>query len=253
MSDISHGFRYLMQGARLLLRSELRIFVLLPLLINVLLFALGVVILLSYAGGWVNGAVNQLPHWLAWAAWLLWLVLTLLVIMSVFWGFNFIANMIAAPFNGLLAEKTQQLLTGKPVDGGHWSDLIAMVPGTLARECHKWMYFFPRVMLLFVLGWVPVVNLIMPWIWLLFGAWMMAIQYVDYPMDNNKISFKVMTQRLGKKKLLHLSFGGAVSLMLLVPLVNLLVMPIAVVGATLLWVERHAEELAFTPTIQRVN
>jgi len=39
--------------------------------------------------------------------------------------------------------------------------------------------------------------------------------------------------------LLHLSFGSGVSLLLLLPLINFFVMPIAVVGATILWVEEH--------------
>ena len=244
MSDIGDGFRYFIQGAKLLLRPELRAFVLLPLLVNVLFFGLGAVLIFSYASGWINGLTAQLPTWLAWTAWLIWLVLTILVIVTVFWGFNLMANMIAAPFNGLLAEKTQLLLTGEPVDGGKWSDLMAMVPRTVAREFSKWMYLLPRVILLFVLGWIPVVNLIMPWAWLAFGAWMMAIQYVDYPMDNNKISFKDMKKRLGQKKRLHLAFGGSVSVMLLIPIINFFAMPVAVVGATMLWVEQHKENAA---------
>ena len=237
--DIVNGFAYLGKGVSLLLRKELRIFVLLPLLVNVLLFGFGIGLIFSYAGGWVDAAVAGLPEWLAWSAWLLWLILTLLVGMGVFWGFSLIANLIAAPFNGILAEKTQMLLTGTPVDGGGLDDFIRLIPSALGRELSKWMYYLPRVLLLFVLGFIPGMQIVVPWLWLLFGAWMMAIQYVDYPMDNNRISFKEMKQRLGQRKLLHLSFGGGVSVLLLVPFVNFFVMPVAVVAATVLYVEEH--------------
>ncbi|MDP6968267.1 MAG: sulfate transporter CysZ [Gammaproteobacteria bacterium] len=239
--DIAKGFIYLTRGARLLMHKELRLFVLLPLLVNILLFALAIGLIFSYAGGWVDAVVTQLPDWLAWGAWLLWLLLTLLVGMGVFWGFNLVANLIAAPLNGLLAEKTQILLTGSPVDGGGLGDLLRMMPSALGRELSKWLYYLPRLLLLFLLSWIPGLQLLTPWLWLAFGAWMMSIQYVDYPMDNNGIGFSVMRQRLRQRKLLHLSFGSAVSLLLLVPIINFFVMPIAVVGATALWVDEHQQ------------
>ncbi|MDP6164827.1 MAG: sulfate transporter CysZ [Gammaproteobacteria bacterium] len=237
--DISKGFIYLAKGARLLTHKELRLFVFLPLLVNVLLFGLGIGLVFIYVGGWVDASVAALPDWLAWSAWLLWLVLTLLLAMGVFWGFNIIANLIAAPFNGLLAEKTQMLLTGCPVDGGGWDDFLRLLPSALGREVSKLLYYLPRVIILFVVGFIPGMQLFMPWLWLAFAAWMMAIQYVDYPMDNNRISFANMKRRLRQRKLLHLSFGSGVSLLLLLPLINFFVMPIAVVGATILWVEEH--------------
>ena len=58
--------------------------------------------------------------------------------------------MCAAPFNGLLAERTQMLLMGTPVDGGGLGDLVRMIPGALGREVSKWLYYLPRVVLLSV-------------------------------------------------------------------------------------------------------
>ena len=237
--DIAKGFTYLARGAGLLMHKELRLFVLLPLMVNVLLFGFGVGLLFSYAGGWVDAILASVPDWLAWAAWLLWLLLTLLVGMGILWGFSLVGNMIAAPFNGLLAERTQMLLTGTPMEGGGFGDLVRMIPGALAREISKWLYYLPRVVVLFVFSLIPGTQLIVPWLWLAFTAWMMAVQYVDYPMDNNGTSFKAMGQRLRQRKLLHLSFGGGISLLLLVPFINFFVMPLAVVGATALWVDEH--------------
>jgi len=70
----------------------------------------------------------------------------------------------------------------------------------------------------------------------LFGIWMMAVQYIDYPADNNKLGFDEMLAWLRAKRWQSLGFGGIVYVALLVPLLNLLIMPAAVAGATLFWV-----------------
>jgi CysZ protein len=68
---------------------------------------------------------------------------------------------------------------------------------------------------------------------------MMVVQYIDYPMDNNGVSFRSMQRSLKQQRLLHLGFGGGVSILLMVPIVNFFAMPIAVAGATALYVAEH--------------
>jgi CysZ protein len=68
---------------------------------------------------------------------------------------------------------------------------------------------------------------------------MMVIQYIDYPMDNNGFSFRAMRRSLRQQRLLHLGFGGGVLLLLMIPVVNFFAMPIAVAGATALYVAEH--------------
>ena len=43
---------------------------------------------------------------------------------------------------------------------------------------------------------------------------------------------------LRKKRLMSLGFGGAVSVATMIPVLNFLVMPAAVAGATAMWVEQ---------------
>ncbi|MGL9734838.1 MAG: EI24 domain-containing protein [Symbiopectobacterium sp.] len=69
-------------------------------------------------------------------------------------------------------------------------------------------------------------------LWFGFSAWMLAIQFCDYPFDNHKISFPTMREALRRYKLNKLQFGALVSVFTLVPFLNLVVMPVAVCGAT---------------------
>ncbi|HIG36126.1 MAG TPA: sulfate transporter CysZ [Oceanospirillaceae bacterium] len=237
--QIFKGFSYLIQGAKLLIQPNLRVFVLLPLLVNVIMFSLGLGLLVSYVSGWMDGFVGWLPSWLSGITWFLWTLFFGLFAMAVFWGFNLLANFIAAPFNGLLAEKVEQHLTGHEVESATVGDVVASIPRSIGREISKLSYYLPRVVILLIISFIPGLNVVAPWLWLLFGAWMMAIQYVDYAMDNNGVKFRRMKQALAQQRLLHLGFGGGVSLLLMVPVVNFFVMPIAVAGATALYVNEH--------------
>ena len=68
--------------------------------------------------------------------------------------------------------------------------------------------------------------------------------YIDYPADNNKMSWQEMIVWLRQKRWQSLGFGGIVYLALMIPFVNILMMPAAVAGATLFWVrERGMENL----------
>ena len=68
---------------------------------------------------------------------------------------------------------------------------------------------------------------------------MAAIQYCDYPFDNHKVSFADMRQALAQRRIHNLSFGTGVSLCTMVPVLNFLIMPIAVCGATAMWVDNY--------------
>ena len=235
------GFGYLIQGAKLLTQPGLRLFVLLPLLVNIIMFAIGLSLLVTYVGGMMTGFVAGLPEWLSGITWLLWVIVFGLFAMGVFWGFNLLANFIAAPFNGLLAEKVERHLTGRELGDTSIAAILATVPASIGREISKLTYYLPRVVFLLIISFIPGINVISPWLWLLFGAWMMAIQYVDYPMDNNRVKFRQMKKKLAQERLLHLGFGGGVSLLLMVPVLNFFVMPIAVAGATALFVHEHQD------------
>ena len=106
------GAGYLLQGLGLILKPRLRRFVLVPLAVNVILFG-G---LIWYGAGQFEALLDWLlPDWLDFLSWLLWPLFALTVLLVAFYGFTLVANLIAAPFNGLLAEKVEAYLGGAPL------------------------------------------------------------------------------------------------------------------------------------------
>lgn len=238
------GIGYLLKGTQLLYHPKLRAFVLLPLLINIFIFAGAFWFLFSSITAWIDSYISGLPDFLSWLSYLFWPFLIVSILFVFSFLFSIIANLIAAPFNGLLAEKTENLLTGTQINDDSFSDLIKDLPRILKRELQKLAYFLPRMLLCFALYFIPVIGqTVAPFIWFIFSGWMMAIQYADFAFDNHKISFKEMKSTLSKRLSKNLTFGMLVSFFTTLPIINFVIMPIAVCGATAFWVDIYKDEI----------
>ena len=183
---------------------------------------------------------DSLPSWLDWfkeaIAFFVWPLAVIGILLISAYLFSTLANWIAAPFNGLLSEKMELILTNKADQDSSFSALLKDVPRTLFREFIKLKYYLPRAVLFLLMFFLlPVIGQV---IWFLFCAWMMAVQYCDYPYDNHKVGFQVMRNDLLKHKGDAYSFGTVVMLFSMIPIVNFLVMPVAICGATAMWVDK---------------
>ena len=228
---------YFFEGMRLVLKPGMRRFVLIPLLVNIVIFFVVTAVLLNAFGDVFNQILEWSPDWLDWLTWILWPLVAFIFLIVYGYSFNIITNFLAAPFFGLLAEKIETQLTGVAPPDEPWSQLI---PRTLPREAVKRWYFISRgclVLIIFVaLFFLPGANLLGTLIAALWSCWCMAIQYADYPADNHQLSFRELRRRLNSQQLTSYSYGGIILLGSMVPVLNIFVTPVAVAGATLYWV-----------------
>jgi len=226
------------RGAKLLKQPKLRHFVLIPLLVNILIFGSLIWYGLSYLDALMTDWLGKIPDWLDFISWIIWPVIGLTVSLVTGYLFTAVALIIASPFNALLAEKAEELVTGKPVNSleGLGPALLAM-PRGIMRELSKLLYYLPMAAFVLILSFIPVLSLVAPVLWFLLGAWMMSIQFVDYPMDNHQLSFGDVKEAVRSRRLSSMGFGGVVALCAGIPIINFFVVPAAVVGATLLWCE----------------
>lgn len=238
------GIGYLFKGANLLRHPKLRVFVLVPLFINIIIFASAFWFLFSSITQWIDSYISGLPEFLSWLSYLFWPILIFSILFAFSFIFSSVANLIAAPFNGLLAEKTENLLIQSEINDDGWKELIKDLPRIFKRELQKWLYFLPRIVICFVLFFIPVLGqTIAPIIWFLFAGWMMAIQYADYPFDNHKVPFTTMKKTLASRVGKNLTFGMIISFCTTLPVLNFVIMPIAVCGATAAWVDIYKQQL----------
>ena len=177
-----------------------------------------------------------------WLAWLLPLLRTIFIVAMLFvaaFTFNMVANVISAPFNGPLAERVEARLTGnQPPVGLPLTQLIISMPGTILHEIGKWIYLARWLILIAILSFIPLIQLAAPLLAVFFGAWVLALEYLDYPMGNHQIKFRDVRGHAKKHRVPVMSFGAVVMLLSAIPVVNLVVVPIAVVAATVLHVDK---------------
>ncbi|MFM2590680.1 sulfate transporter CysZ [Vibrio sp. TBV020] len=237
------GFGYFFHGIELALTPGIRRFVILPLLANIVLVGGALFYLFSNLDTWIEAMMGQLPDFLSWLSYLLWPLLVLTILATFSYFFSTLANFIAAPFNGLLAEKVEEHLTQKKVNEDGMLAVIKDTPRILAREWRKLVYVLPKAIGLFLLLLIPALGqTVGPFLWFIFTAWILAIQYCDYPFDNHKVPFNDMRNNLKQKQGKAYGFGMLVSVFTTIPILNLIVMPVAVCGATSMWVNEFKQD-----------
>lgn len=215
---------FLLRGMKLLSHPTLRTFIIIPILINIVLYS--VVLALGYY--YVNELITQaIPDWLHWLNWILWPLFFISFFVLSFFSFTVLANLIASPFYGLLAARTQSLISGQ-------AQIVEQpLSQVLIAEAKRVLYILTRMLPLLLLFLIPVINVIASFVLAIFGAWCLAMEYMAYPLENEGLLFAEQKELLKSVRLGALSFGGLTMLGLTLPVLNIIIAPAAVIGATL--------------------
>lgn len=97
------GMHYFLTGLRLLNQRGLRRYVIIPLIINVVLFAVMLYLGIHYFSHLISWIETLLPGWLHWLNVLLWILFVIASFIVITYTFTIIANLVGAPFNGFLS------------------------------------------------------------------------------------------------------------------------------------------------------
>jgi len=237
IKDSINGASYFLRGLSLITQPGIRQFVIIPLILNIIVFSLLIAYGYQQFGELLDWLLPDPDSWFNWLRWVLIPIFVSVVAVAVFFLFTIVANFIGAPFNSLLADAVEHHLTGKKNESEKgMRDVIASLGPTLVSELKKILYYLvitsPFLILFFVTLIFPPVNLVVSILWIFVTAWILAVQYADYPFDNHDVDFSQLRQRLGEKRFMSFGFGGAAMLMMAIPFVNFIVMPTAVAGAT---------------------
>lgn len=233
------GISFAFSGFSLIIQKGIRPFVVVPLLINIVVFSFGIWFASSQFTGLMEKMLGWLPSWLSWLEYLLWPLFAALIFIAVYYTFTIVANLLAAPFNSLLAERVEQKINGLPVpEFQGYKALVGTIGKTILSEGRKVLYMLKWLPVLIIISIIPVVNFIAPFAWAAYGAWMLSLQYTDFAMGNHEIYVKQELELLRKNRSVALGFGGTLTILMMIPVVNFLVMPVGVAGGTAFWVKR---------------
>ena len=236
ISDILKGSMCLGRGFQLIRQPGIRAYAVMPLIINSVLFASLIWFGYEQFSPIVEMMMSKVPAILGFLRGIIWLIISTFTAIFVFFTFTPIANIVAAPFNALLSEKIETRLSGKSISSK--SSFIKMVRASVLSQLGKLVYILFWSAALLLISFIPLINFAAPFLWVIFGSWMLSLEYLDYPMGNHELDFNQEKQILAARKGLALGYGSSVMVLTSIPLLNFIVMPVAVAGATLLWVEQ---------------
>jgi len=234
------GVSYFISGLSLINTNGVRRYVLIPLLINILIFSAGFWFAISQFEIFISWALSDLPGWLSWLEWIMWPLFTLTFYGLVFFGFSIVANIIAAPFNGPLAAAVERKICDidqAPVSKAFTQEAKDSIINELVKLKHSLYLMMPLAFLSLISFAFPLISPLVAVLWMVYTVWVLTLEYADFPMANHAMSFPVIREKLASKRILSLGFGSMVLLATMIPFINFLVMPVAVAGATKMYVQ----------------
>jgi len=234
------GATYFINGISLINTKGIRRYVLIPLLINIIIFSLGLWFAINQFDIFIKWALADLPGWLSWLEWIMWPLFSLTFYGLVFFCFSIVANILAAPFNGPLAAAVEKHLCSEQdtlINKSFIQEVKDSIGNELVKLKHSLYLMMPLIFLSLISFAFPLISPLVALLWMVYTVWVLTLEYADFPMGNHNIAFQHIREKLASKRLLSLGFGSVVLVATMIPFVNFLVMPLAVAGATKMYIE----------------
>jgi CysZ protein len=234
----------LLQGHR-----ELWPLVAAPLLVSLLAFGIAAVLFWSTLDPFTTGlqtwlAVPAPTEWVAWVwvgplralAWLTRWVLVIAFAAAVYLTFTLVGGILASPFLDALSRRVERLRTGTviEVEARGVAGTVRAALRIAWEEAKRILLFLSVQSVLFVLSFVPGLQIITVPAGLVFAALFLPLDYAGYVLDRRGLPFRSRVRWVwGNKRTVGL-FGAAAMGSYGIPGLNFLALPWLVTAATLL-------------------
>lgn len=209
---------------------------LLPMGLALILYGLGFQAFSDALTGWVAG------HG-AWSSALAVLGQVLFVVIGLF-TFTWVATLLSIPLNDFLAERTERF--SNPPISKNLPFRLTFLIRTTAIDFMKTLFAGALGIGVLVFSWIPVLNVLAG----LLSAWLLTFQYVSYPQTRREMGMLASLLWLLKHAPEALGFGLVHFALFMIPGLGAFLLPIAVVGGTLLFAQTEARRLPASQTAQ---
>ena len=224
------GFMLPILSARTILRQpSLMALSALPVAISLALYGFVILRLQSGARDWVTGFFTS-HGWAAqgWALWLIQILLTLTLFLVSALTFSIVTSIVASPFNDFLAERAERyaLPALPPTPQLRFAGKARLI----AIDVAKTLAALAAGGATLIVSWVPVINAIA----IVLTCLLVAFQYVSYPQTRRSQGLGYGIVFLFRHFFACVGFGAVTMILFSIPLLSVFMLPIAVVGGTLL-------------------
>mgnify|MGYP001190502551 CR=1 FL=1 len=217
-------------------------FIAIPFLINLLVFSLVVWLGLDFFAATVSERLPQGDAWY-WVTlyYFLWVLAFAFTAIVVFFTFTVVGNLIASPFNELLSERTEEILTNTKNEEPFSLAVFGRdATKSLLDEVKKLAVFVAVMLVVLPLNLVPVFgSALYAVLATAVTLYFLSVEYLSFTMTRKRLDFREQRRFIANRKRLMLGFSCGVLLLLAIPMVQLMCIPMAVIGATRLWCEEQ--------------
>ena len=244
-SNFSRGFLYPFRAGKFIKSHPVLLkYIIIPFFINVVVLSGAIYWGFSFFNSVV---VNYIPQGEAWywiiLSYFIWTAAVLITMVLVFFGFTVTGAIIASPFNDILSEKTEELLTGIPNDEPFvFKVFLKDAMHTMTDESKKIIIFVVLMAFLLPLNLLPGGSLPYSILTVLLTVFFLVVEYTGYVFYRKHLTFRDQRHFISSRKFLMLGFGTGVLGVLAVPFLQFFCIPLGVVGATQLYYELSGPE-----------
>jgi CysZ protein len=225
----------------------------LPVVINLIALALGIVLFFTYLLDPLSVAVSDWleiadpERWYQWLwvaplrllSWLARWAIAALFALLLYMVFVLLGGVLAAPFLDVLSRRVEALRTGRVADAGSEGLVAAFRVGMRAilEEGKRVVFFLGVQAAILALGLVPGLHLFAAVAWLAAAAAFLPLDYAGYLLDRRGVRFRERRRWIWRHRGPMLTFGLAALGTFAVPILNFLCLPWLVTAGTLLALE----------------
>jgi CysZ protein len=188
-----------------------------------------------FADGWSSGARTGVR-----------LLLEIAIAIGAVWlavlTYTALTLVIGDPFYERISEKIEERLGG----AANLLDLpwYRTLPRSLADSLRMIGLGIVLAVPTLLIGLIPVIGqVVAPVIGALIGGWLLSVDLTGIPFNRRGIFLRERRQILGQHRALALGFGVPVAVLALIPFANIVVIPAAIAGGTLLTRRVHGQPI----------
>lgn len=211
---------------------------LIPLCIGpVIVAALGLAGLATLASRLATWVAQWVGHgWLA--AVVYFLVMVFVVSALVYFGLVVVASIAASPFCSIIAERVEALATGTPLPPQPWGEILREALRGLGHALLRTLVFLAVTLPFSLIG--LFISPLAPFLMVMqffITAFFLGYDFLDYPLSRRNLDFSAKWAYVDRHRGVAMGFGAMTGLLLLVPVLNLFIPPVAAIGATLMFLD----------------
>ena len=246
VKDFSTGIKAYGQALNFIVKNKLSKYFAVPILINILLFFGGMSFINSIVDVLQELIFNQLDELLGKLSWvnylkqlihvLIWILFKIIYVMLFAFFGGFVVLVLMSPLLAYLSEKTENILTGKEYSF-RLNQFIRDILRGIYLAFRNFIIEMIYLVLFFILGFVPIVNLIAPFGLFIISSYYYGFSFMDYTNERKKRSVGESIQFVKRHKGVAVANGFLFSMFLVIPYIGVfmasIVSVVSVVAATL--------------------